>query len=140
MNKNIITLCLIFGLVILSLGGCESETKKLEKKLQKEKSEQFAKDFMAKGHKEIVALLSTKYKIEETTLESILDEYLTKHDLLYLLTKSSKKKEKVNIHDKIDLNFKETLSILSSKYNLSKETLASIIIDYKSLKSKLISE
>jgi hypothetical protein len=68
MNKNIITLCLIFSLVILFFGGCESETKKLAKKLQKKKSEQFAKDFMAKGHKEIGALLSIKYNIEEATL------------------------------------------------------------------------
>ncbi len=139
-RPNKVWLCMIFGLVILFLGGCESDTKKLEKKLQKEKSEQFAKDFMAKGHKEIVALLSIKYNIEEPTLESILDDYLTKHDLWYFLARSSRKKEKVNIYDKIDLNFKETLTTLSSKYNIPKETLANIIIDYKSLKSEGLKE
>jgi hypothetical protein len=140
MNKNIITLCLIFGLVILFFGGCESKTKKLEKKLKEEKSEQFFKDFMAQDHRERIALLSIKYNVEETTLEGILDEYLTKHDFSYGLTKSLGKKEKWDIYEKIDLNFKGTLSMLSSKYNLSKETLASIIIDYKSLKSKGASE
>ena len=133
MNKNVITFFLIFSL--LFLGGCESETKKVEKKLHKEKAEQFAKDFMTKGHKEISALLSIKYNIEEVTLESILDEYLTKHDFSYFLARSLRKKEKVNIYDKIDLDFKGTLTMLSSKYNIPKETLASIIIDYKSLKS-----
>ena len=127
--------CLLFisGLVLF---GCESETKKLEKKLQEEKAEQFAKDFMAKGNKEIVALLSIKHNIEEATLESILDEYLTKHDLWYSLERSSRKNEKVSVYDKINLDFKGTLSMLSNKYNISKETLASIIIDYKSLKSR----
>lgn len=139
MNKNIITLCLIFGLVILFLGGCESE-QKLEKKLKEEKSKQFSKDFMAKDHRERIALLSIKYNIEESTLESILDEYLTKHDFTYGLTKSLGKREKWDIYNKIDLNFRETLYMLSSKYNVSEEKLANIIIDYKSLKSKGASE
>lgn len=135
MRKIAFILCVLFGLAILICGGCESETRKLEKKIEEEKSEQFMKDFMAKDHKERVALLSIKYNIEESTLESILDEYLTKHDFGYALKKSLGEKEKRNIYDKIDLNFKETLTMLSSKYNISKETLASIIIDLRSLKT-----
>ena len=100
MNKNIITLCLIFSILILFSGGCESGTKKAEKKLQKEKSEKVLKNFMAKDHRERIALLSIKHNIEESTLESILDEYLTKHDLSYGLTKSLGKEEKWNIYDK----------------------------------------
>ncbi len=136
MRKTIVMLSCLFLISGLLLFGCESETKRNKKKLQQEKSEQFMKDFMARDHKERVALLSIKYNVEENTLESILDEYLINHDFTYGLKKSIDKKEKWDIHDKMNLNFTATLSMLSNKHKLSKETLASIIIDYKSLESK----
>ena len=138
MDRNIITVWLILIPIVLLFGGCKSELKNLEEKLLKEKSGKFVKGLIVKEHKERIALLSIKYNIKETTLERILDEYRAKHDFSYSLRKSLGEEElgELDIYETIDLDFKETLSMLSSKYNLSKKTLASIIIDYKCMESK----
>jgi len=70
-------------------------------------------------------LLSSKYNIEEKKLRNILDEYLSKHDLVYSI--AIKKKEGLYEGE----NYQETILELSKKHNISKEKIANLIIDYK---------
>lgn len=128
MRKMIILFCFLFGLFLVVFGGCESETKKLEK----ERANQYAQDFVAAPHKERTALLSVKYNIEESKLESLLHEYLSEHDLFYRAFETAETKKKVDL--RINLNFRDTLTVLSNKYNIPKDVLANLIIDYRILK------
>lgn len=128
--KVILILCILSFVLF----GCDSKTDEQKAALKKEKT-QFSEEFMARHHKEKIALLSFKYNIDEAKAESILDEYLYKHDIFYSLHKEArsqvKSKQNKKVDFKINLNFKETLNELSDKYNIPKEKLSDIIIDYR---------
>ena len=101
-------------------------------KSENAKSDQFTEELMISPNKEKIALLSFKYDIEKTMLESVLDEYLSKHDFIYKLYKKTESKQEIIKEDyEVNLNFQETLDELSNKYNIPKSKLANIIIDYK---------
>ncbi len=119
-----IVLCII-GILLF---GCEG-------KLGEEKIGEMAEKLLEKIDKpdfERVVLLSMKYNIEATKVENILDEYSSKHDFLYQLRKKIfKDKEEKHKQAEGKQNFQETIRELSIKYNVPREILASIIIDYK---------
>jgi len=123
---------LILGIFSLVLLGCESKSNIQGKE---NITNQFAEELLSQPSKEKVALLSIKYNIEESKVEGILDEYLSAHDYFYKLMKevSDEGKSKQNTKDAftINLNFKETIDTLSSKYNIPKDKLAAIIIDFR---------
>ena len=128
--KVILILCILSFVLF----GCDSKTDEQKATLKKEKA-QFSEEFMARHHKEKIALLSFKYNIDEAKVESILDEYLYKHDIFYSLHKEArsrvKSKQNKKVDFKINLNFKETLNELSDKYNIPKDKLSDIIIGYR---------
>jgi len=107
---------------------------------------------MSQPHKEMVALLSAKYAIDELQLEQILAEYDAKHDVALKLRKGiageATAEQGKGTEPKVNLNFAETLNTLSGKYLLPKDKLAAILIDYRvlsgvekgSLVDKLLSE
>jgi len=119
-----IVLCIIGFLLF----GCEG-------KIGEKKIDEMAEKLLERIGKpdlEKVALLSMKYNIEETKVENILNEYSSKHDFLYQLGKKIfNEKEETPKQEEVKQNFQETISELSIKYNVPKEILASIIIDYK---------
>ncbi len=92
---------------------------------------------MCQPHKEMVALLSAKYAIDELQLEQILEEYDAKHDVALKLRKGitgeAPAEQGKATEPKVNLNFAETLNTLSSKYLLPKDKLAAILIDYRVL-------
>jgi hypothetical protein len=80
---------------------------------------------------EKVILLSFKYKLNEQIVESILDEYLTKYDEHYLTIKEAfDGKQYSKAKTKTKENIKSIVLELSTKYELSSATVASLIFDY----------
>lgn len=129
--KTLLFLCVLC--FILFGCGCKTDEQKAAKL---EKSNQFFEDFMSHPHKEKVVLLSLKYDIEKTKLESVLDEYLSNHDIFYDLmkdvySKGGKQQNKNKGDLEVNLNFEETIEGLSNKYNIPKNKLSNIIIDYR---------
>ena len=119
-----IVLCII-GLLMF---GCEG---KIGEKKINEITEQLL-ERISKPDFEKVALLSVKYNIEATKAENIINEYLSKHDFFYKLRKKIfDEKEERHKKEEVKQNFQETISELSVKYNVPREILASVIIDYK---------
>lgn len=123
---------LILGIFSLVFLGCKSKSN-----IQGNENitNQFAEELLSQPSEGKVALLSIKYNIEESEVESILDEYLSTHDYFYKLMKklSNEGKSEQNTKDAfiINLNFKESIDALSSKYNIPKDKLAAVIIDFK---------
>jgi len=107
-----------------------------QKKIDQEKEDLIKQIYESMGESpnpdaEKVILLSFKYNLEENKVEKILDEYLSKYDEGYLSIKeafegkmSSKRKNKTKD------NIQNTIIELSSKYDISKDIFASLIIDY----------
>jgi len=123
---------LILGIFSLVFLGCGSKSNTQGKE---NITDQFVEELLSQSRKEKVVLLSIKYNIEESKVESILDEYLSTHDYLYRLMKepSDEGKSEQNTKDAftINLNFKETIDTLSRKYNIPEDKLAAIIIDFR---------
>jgi hypothetical protein len=128
---KVILICCILSFVLF---GCDSKTNEQKAALKKEQAQK-TEDFMSRNHKEKVALLSFKYDIDESKVESILDEYLFKHDIFYRLKEGVrsrlKNKQVREVTSEINLDFQKTLSELSNKYNIPKNKLSDIIIDYR---------
>lgn len=122
--RSVIILFIIGFLVI----SCEN---KIEEKKTDEQVEQMLEKFKknVKPDAEKVILLSMKYNIEVTKAENILDEYLSKYDSLYMLMKGIF--ERGERRDGFKQEIQATLNELSIKYDIPKEILAGIIIDYK---------
>jgi len=88
------------------------------------------KDMMMQDNKEAVSLLSIKYGIEEATVSNIIKEYTDAHDWMIGFMKANGKDYKIN------LDYRKTIYDLSSKYSIKVETIATILIDYKSIYGK----
>lgn len=88
------------------------------------------KDIMLQDNKEAVALLSIKYGVDEAVVSNIIKEYIDAHDWMIGFMKTNGKDYKIN------LNYKKTINDLSSKYSIKIETIAAMLIDYKSICGK----
>lgn len=73
--------------------------------------------------KEIVALLSVKFGVEEKTIQELLDEYNAAHERNQELKKGTKP----------NTDYKNTIIKISEEYGLPKETVADIILIYLDL-------
>ena len=89
---------------------------------------------MFKPEPEKVILLSMKYNIEKKKVEDVLSEYLP-----YSFHRSTESifsriyGKKITSSISEDKNYQEILNELSIKYDIPKDKLASMIIDYKML-------
>lgn len=123
-------IAIITCIIGLLLFGCEN-------KIEKQKSDKIIEKLYEKAVKpdyEKIVLLSVKYNIEETVVENVIDEYLSKHDSEYRHSKEffgDLKGEKYIHRYKFSQNYKETVNELSIEHSIPKEKLASLIIDYK---------
>ena len=79
---------------------------------------------------ESMILLSFKYDIETNKLEAILKEYNKRTSNLYAMIHEEKDVELNSESKKNRENVKNTILELSSKYDIPKEILSSLIIDY----------
>lgn len=93
--------------------------------------------YMAQAQKEKIALLAAKFGVPEPHLVTLLDEYRTKHDVIYRLRKNvsgERQTAEIKKSDRnVDLNFDQTLTDLSNRYGIPKEKIADILIDYKTM-------
>jgi len=85
-------------------------------------------DRLTPHNKEIWALLSVKYGIDEKALVNLLDEYENEHNIAHHIRKSLASD---NVIPKRNVNYIETIISLSNKYSLPKEKIASMLLDYK---------
>ena len=117
---------IMLPLFIILLFGCDKKTE-----TKKKTNKQSLKTYFLQKDKEKFSLLSIKYKIDEVTTEKIIDEYLSKHDILFKALAEDRDKNSGQKQLEIDRNFQATLNDLSIKYSISKEIIANLIIDYK---------
>lgn len=119
----------IFILLLILCVSCQKKIDQEQEDLMKYIYESMGESPNPDAEK--VILLSFKYNLEEKIIEKVLDEYLSKYDEWYISVKevlegiSSAKKE-----NKTKDNIQNTITELSSKYDISKDILASLIIDY----------
>lgn len=88
---------------------------------------------MSQPQKEQIALLALKYEVEEGLLEKILADYSAKHDVTQKV-KSNLAGEvaaQQNPGFTVDLDFAGTINALSLQYNVPKERIAALLIDYR---------
>jgi hypothetical protein len=132
MNKKQF-ICAILLIGSLFLIGCDkntiypwdSETIKLEKASAKTKTfSDMLTSLEMQENKEYSVLLSYKYDIQEETIQSILKDYIKETSELINLA---------NIKLGKSTDYREFINKLSVQYNITKEKLASMIIDYKIL-------
>ena len=132
-----ITIFIVFITGFLPFIGCTKTVKKqisIESNEEQRLAERFLNDLKFKILKEKIILLSYKYNIPESVIANIIDEYYSKHDCTYNLHKElnldgNLQNSKFDL--KINMNIKNTLDRLSTKYNIPKDKLSSIIIDFK---------
>ncbi len=107
-----------------------------QKKIDQEKEDLMKQIYKSMGESpnpdaEKVILLSFKYNLEEKIIEKVLDEYLSKYDEWYISIKEALEgKSSTKKKNKTKDNIQNTITELSSKYDISKDILASLIIDY----------
>ncbi|HEB36956.1 hypothetical protein LCGC14_1408020 [marine sediment metagenome] len=119
----------IFILLLILCVSCQE-------KIDQEKEDLIKQIYESMGESpnpdaEKVILLSFKYNLEENKVEKILDEYLSKYDEGYLSIKEAfEGKMSSKRENKTKYNIQHTIIELSSKYDISKDVLVSLIIDY----------
>ena len=119
----------IFILLLILCVSCQ-------KKIDQEKEDLIKQIYESMGESpnpdaEKVILLSFKYNLEEKIIEKVLDEYLSKYDEWYISVKEALEgKSSAKKKNKTKDNIQNTITELSLKYDISKDILASLIIDY----------
>jgi hypothetical protein len=124
------------SLVILILGGvwgC-SEKKDVSNKTE---IDNWIKESLIQGKKEIVSLLSAKYGVEDNVVLSMINDYDGTHDLLIAMAKGNITNDNAFA---LNTDYKKSILDISSRYSIKKETVASIILDYKIYRDKNSSE
>ena len=127
---------LILFCVILIFWNCDSYTVISE---SEDVSESEVSDFIGAIINEKMILLSLKYELEVEIVKQILTEYFNKHDLGFNLlnslvtNKGTLGEAPADYFLNFDDNFLETIQNLNSKYEISKQKIASMIIEYKVL-------
>jgi len=124
------------SLVILILGGLWGCSEKKDV-LNKTEMDNWIKDSLVQGKKEIVSLLSAKYGIGDNVVLSMINDYDGTHDLLIAIAKGN-----ITSDNSLALNtdYKKSILDISLRYSIKKETVASIILDYKIYRDKNASE
>jgi hypothetical protein len=82
-------------------------------------------------------LLSAKYGIGDNVVLSMINDYDGTHDLLIAIAKGN-----ITSDNSLALNtdYKKSILDISLRYSIKKETVASIILDYKIYRDKNASE
>jgi len=119
-TAEIIAICILTTVVIIGCGD-KPETAK------KKSNDNLITRRYARVDKEMVALLSVKYSVDEKVVETLIHEYKNEHSYLRGLRKSIRD----NVVMKTNDDYKSTIISLSVKYSLPKEKIASIFLDYK---------
>jgi len=119
-TAEIITVCILTAVVII---GCGNKTETPQKK----SFDNALTEMVTPSKKEIMALLSVKYGVDEKVVEKLIDEYKYEHRYIGSLRQQLKD----NVVMKRNLNYKNTIISLSDKYSLPKEKVASMFLDYK---------
>jgi hypothetical protein len=130
-------ICVILLIGSLSLIGCDKNTprpwdseeirkaKKLKLKQQEEEFLEQMQDVQFYFDREIIALLCYKYSIQEETVSKLLKDYKQS-----AIESAGSSFANVLEGKTITNEYKEALDKLSKQHDISKEKLASIIIDY----------
>jgi subtilase family serine protease len=119
-KTEIIMVCILTTIITI---GCGNKTETAKKK----SFDNLSTVRITPSEKEIMALLSVKYNVDEKIMEKLIDEYKYEHRYIGSLRQQLKD----NVVMKRNLNYKNTIMSLSDKYSLPKEKVASILLDYK---------
>lgn len=112
--------------ILILLAACE---KQIEKPKPIDRSVlEYIKELITKPDAEKVTLLALKYEVSDTVVYEILENYLAEHfETEVLSDRDSTTTE--NGRPKTE-NLNNLIATQSSKYNIRKRTVASIIVDY----------
>ena len=95
--------------------------------------------YFAKPDQQMVGVLAVKYNVQPATVESLLDQYLTKTDYTYRSfklksqganTANSGNEDVLRSITKDKKFYSKTIEVLASRFNVPPATTASIIFDY----------
>jgi predicted transcriptional regulator len=92
---------------------------------------------MCQARRETVALLAIKYSLDEQVVDKMLQEYEQRHDLATKVKSNIEGEAPADPQSSVtvNLNYAETVALLSSQYLISPDRLAALLIDYRVLSS-----
>lgn len=136
-------ICVILLIGNLFLIGCGKEGGRAEESTLKqdmEKAKPFMKAVSDYTNREVFVLLSYKYTIPVETVQPLLNDYTEQcpeyeEKMIFKIIEGMKMNE-----TNFTSNHKEVLDKLSTQYNIPKEKLASMIIDYRLFAKKFLEE
>jgi hypothetical protein len=114
--------------------GCETEEEKLVR-LEKARQDKESTEKMIKyeygPNPEIVALLALKYKRDLTSVEDIIEVYLSNTDEIYKMLTSDEYKFNSEVLVREKSEYEETVTKLAIQFSLDPSIVASILFDFK---------
>lgn len=88
-----------------------------------------------KTSEDSLILIATKYEVSDSDARKIAETYLKNHDMLYALLGETNGQDQPGLEEIVENSVSETISQLSKEMNIPRQTIASVIIDYRILKA-----